>query len=205
MKSTPKCCTILGKCNYLISIQELQKWSWVKWEINKLNRERGREGERVRYGETTRLQMQLKIYLSQVVYTSLFGHVCSWWRWRWCESWFTHIHIHIHILCCTAVCLPVVPVDVPRINCVWLIENLHKINFNWKSCRQLVPDKKRLSEHSHIHTFTFTHTQLTFTRLCFALWPDKYWHLVYRASRFWSQDFNSHLTPSFNICMCLRV
>jgi len=111
--------------------------------------------------------MQLKIYLSQVVYTSLFGHVCSWWRWRWCESWFTHIHIHIynhiHILCWTAVCLPVVPVDVPRINCVWLIENLHKINFNWKSCRQLVPDKKRLSEHSHIHTFTFTftHTQLT--------------------------------------------
>jgi len=84
MKSTPKCCTILGKCNYLISIQELQKWPWVKWEINKLNRETGerereRERERVcvRKEDRRRLQMQLKIYLSQVVYTSLFGHVCS--------------------------------------------------------------------------------------------------------------------------------
>jgi len=79
MKSTPKCCTILGKCNYLISIQELQKWPWVKWEINKLNRERRKEREResVRKEERRRLQMQLKIYLSQVVYTSLFGHVCS--------------------------------------------------------------------------------------------------------------------------------
>lgn len=93
--------------------------------------------------------IQLKIYLSQVVCPS--------------PKWMTMIRICRQLLdnnfVCLFVCRPYLSAYIHTYICVCfgLIENLHKINFNWKSClgqfRKLSEQLTRSLTHSLIHWF----------------------------------------------------
>lgn len=70
MKSTPKCCTIPGKCNYLISIREIERereskngcgLSWVKHPKRRQLRQISRGKKEP--GEERQMQMLKYIYL----------------------------------------------------------------------------------------------------------------------------------------------